>query len=183
MLALEKQLPQQLQIVESQYDKLVHSRGIEIGRGALESVSYHRQSLGISEVICRVMRQRGDKERLLEACKTAMRVFDHSLLFPNVATADAYYRHTVQMQLVLNGREKRDADYDTLLANILSKQQIKLRHWTAKSPDLSVCSFCGEGPLRAKLTLRTCSKCKQVVYCSKGCQKAHWKIHKENCVK
>jgi hypothetical protein len=156
-------------------------------------------------MICRVMRQRGDKERLLEACKTVMQVHDHSMLFPNASTQDAYFfysgyflftdcaegldlalkycRRAVQMQLILNGREKRDAEYDTLLVDILSKQAIKLRHWTAKPPDLSVCMFCGESPLRAKLTLGNCSVCQQATYCSKGCQKAHWRLHKESCKK
>ena len=26
-----------------------------------------------------------------------------------------------------------------------------------------------------------CSRCKQVWYCSRECQKAHWKVHKPDC--
>lgn len=28
-----------------------------------------------------------------------------------------------------------------------------------------------------------CSKCKEVPYCSRACQKAHWKVHKRDCCK
>jgi len=47
--------------------------------------------------------------------------------------------------------------------------------------DMQVCAFCEESPLRAALTLKQCGKCKKVMYCSAGCQKAHWKLHKKTC--
>ncbi|KAG9595627.1 hypothetical protein KCU77_g5554, partial [Aureobasidium melanogenum] len=39
---------------------------------------------------------------------------------------------------------------------------------------------CASGPCRKVGTLR-CRSCKAIYYCSKGCQKAHWKRHKLTC--
>lgn len=41
----------------------------------------------------------------------------------------------------------------------------------------SACGFCGA----EKKNLSKCSRCKSVFYCSKECQKSHWKAHKPNC--
>ena len=40
--------------------------------------------------------------------------------------------------------------------------------------------FCAQCPKFGDLR---CAKCKQVHYCSKACQKAHWKTHKKECKK
>lgn len=48
--------------------------------------------------------------------------------------------------------------------------------------DMSVtvrCSFCGQ---RSPDLLR-CNRCKEVYYCSKDCQRGHWRAgHREQCV-
>lgn len=41
----------------------------------------------------------------------------------------------------------------------------------------SSCGFCGA----EKKNLSKCSRCKSVFYCTKECQKSHWKTHKPNC--
>lgn len=38
------------------------------------------------------------------------------------------------------------------------------------------CIFCGDENAKSK-----CSLCKNVIYCSRECQKAHWKLHKTQC--
>jgi hypothetical protein len=204
MLELEGQLPQLLMTIQSQFKRLVNSKTVDFGPLSLKAVSHHRQSVPIATLICRVMRRRGDKMGLLEAAKTAMKVFDYSLLFPNVITAEACYHYSghflftacteglelalryaqqaVKMHALLNGRDKRDEQFDMRLTEILLKDQIRLRHWTAKLADLSLCQFCGETPQRAVLTLTVCAACNQAAYCSEGCQKAHSEVHRENCV-
>lgn len=43
---------------------------------------------------------------------------------------------------------------------------------------LDRCANCGEP---GQPTLLTCSACKKIKYCSKTCQKSHWKTHKIGC--
>ena len=49
------------------------------------------------------------------------------------------------------------------------------------SPPQRVCASCekAEGETR----LKTCAKCNTVLYCSRDCQTAHWKVHKKECRK
>ena len=42
---------------------------------------------------------------------------------------------------------------------------------------MAACAFCST----EKANLLKCSRCKSVFYCSKECQKFHWKAHKPNC--
>ncbi len=43
----------------------------------------------------------------------------------------------------------------------------------------TLCNYCDRNSLQAKLL--SCSKCKKANYCSKLCQRSHWKIHKQLC--
>ncbi|KAJ7373155.1 Egl nine 1 [Desmophyllum pertusum] len=45
------------------------------------------------------------------------------------------------------------------------------------STSSSSCAFCSA----EKTNLLKCSRCKSAFYCSKECQKSHWKAHKANC--
>jgi len=47
--------------------------------------------------------------------------------------------------------------------------------------DMQVCAFCEESPASASMKRSRCGACKKVMYCSAGCQKAHWKLHKKTC--
>ncbi|XP_055376968.1 ankyrin repeat and MYND domain-containing protein 2 [Condylostylus longicornis] len=44
--------------------------------------------------------------------------------------------------------------------------------------DITFCSSCGEEKPDKK-----CSKCKQVQYCDRECQRLHWFMHKKNCAR
>ena len=59
------------------------------------------------------------------------------------------------------------------------------KHNTKKSePDGKFCSKCRvPGGSASAPKLSACARCGLVVYCSKGCQKAHWKAsHKQYCI-
>lgn len=43
------------------------------------------------------------------------------------------------------------------------------------------CAACGSGPAPPASRMLTCSRCRVVRYCGKGCQKAHWPHHKLVC--
>ncbi|KAJ6584824.1 hypothetical protein B0H19DRAFT_1106772 [Mycena capillaripes] len=47
------------------------------------------------------------------------------------------------------------------------------------NPKAYVCSNCSLSP--PNTTLKLCAKCKLTRYCSKDCQKIHWKQHKYSC--
>ena len=53
-----------------------------------------------------------------------------------------------------------------------------------KTDRLQCCAQCGHsgnGDSATHHNLLRCSKCKSVYYCTKECQKDHWKIHKAEC--
>ena len=50
----------------------------------------------------------------------------------------------------------------------------------SKFTDLDNCANCG-GSQAGQQTLQMCSACKKIKYCSKVCQKSHWKIHRQGC--
>jgi predicted Zn-ribbon and HTH transcriptional regulator len=91
-----------------------------------------------------------------------------------------FMQRTVRTYAILQGRENRYDKYDECLLKILELQQ---RHGDRAVVDAEVCGFCGESPERAAMKRSRCGACKAVMYCSVGCQKAHWKLHKHQCKK
>ena len=79
----------------------------------------------------------------------------------------------LRMTLVTQGRHMRKGPLEQELALVLEEHN--------HTADCQECFFCGESPLRAVLTLNRCGRCRKVAYCSVGCQKAHWKVHKKKC--
>jgi hypothetical protein len=95
------------------------------------------------------------------------------VIFPPLEAKNLLQK-TMCMWMIMHGREDRVNNLDDAL-------QTTLAALPANTPSLQVCAFCGESPLRAALTLSRCGRCRQVAYCSVGCQKAHWKLHKKGC--
>jgi len=80
----------------------------------------------------------------------------------------------LRMKLILRARnESRDETVDSALLTVLEK--------LPPSESTELCAFCEESPLRAAIRRTRCCTCSQVAYCSAGCQKAHWKLHKKTC--
>lgn len=44
-----------------------------------------------------------------------------------------------------------------------------------------VCAKCRKTQAEVSLPLKRCAKCQNQLYCSRGCQKADWKVHKAFC--
>eukprot|EP01033_Poteriospumella_lacustris_P014152 gene14152-10105_t len=75
------------------------------------------------------------------------------------------------------GREERLPGLDEALSEML----LVMSQWQPLA-SLTQCALCEECPaITPSVTLRRCTKCKKVAYCSVGCQKAHWKVHKKSC--
>jgi hypothetical protein len=134
-----------------------------------------------------------------EFVEQAARVAEEVLHFPNPHTLQAlrhaarvclmqrtldaqgveYCRKAVRMQLLCNGREKRDVLMERLMVPMLDA--------ASKAGAVVVphgrCAFCEESPERAAMKLSLCGRCRKVSYCSVGCQKAHWPVHKRMCKK
>ncbi len=79
----------------------------------------------------------------------------------------------LRMFLLLYGRDRR--------TEVLDAAMLRYREKNPSAQSTEICAFCEESPQRAAFTLSRCGRCKQVCYCSTGCQKAHWKLHKKTC--
>jgi hypothetical protein len=101
---------------------------------------------------------------------------EHLVMIEQYEEALVYCQRAVRMQAVLYGRECRYAHTDDYLYGLLVAFQR-----TYPVPTLGVCGFCEETPDNAAMKLNRCAKCKAVTYCSRGCQKAHWPVHKQKC--
>ncbi len=118
---------------------------------------------------------RGHKELLRERAAAVLLYFDGNT--PSVLPPQEekeFCQKALRMHLLHKGRNNRDEGLDRATARVLQKLPP-----VAVSPDM--CAFCEESPQRAAMKRSRCGQCKQVVYCSAGCQKAHWPLHKKIC--
>jgi hypothetical protein len=101
----------------------------------------------------------------------------------DTAAAMALCLRVIRMHLLRCGRESRREEADRRRVELLLQGQ------PANSPESlgdaakGYCAFCEESPEHAAMKLSLCGRCRKVSYCSVGCQKAHWPVHKRMCKK
>ena len=101
-------------------------------------------------------------------------------LMINVVLAKGYLQRTYRMVYLLEGRNGNHRISNDL--TLFAPLQRALAALPPQAPTTTACIFCGETPQCAAITLSRCGRCKKVTYCSALCQKAHWTIHKKQCV-
>ncbi len=111
-------------------------------------------------------------DTLLQELCTVGQIVECTDLFSPVESKNMCAK-ALRMYLLLHGRDERQVVLDELMLSCHRK--------LLSSQSTEVCAFCEESPQRAALTLSRCGRCKQVMYCSAGCQKAHRKLHKKGC--
>ena len=210
MFALEATLPSQLNTLEAQDAALAKTEQFEKAHELLEELRlltarcprWHLLALQVKRLTgflyTKMCLHEGKVHytALARAMQENIDMYEHLTTFPNKAAyqfyigiAEAsqlnpaysvlstlnYYRMGLRMQLLLHGRENRNLEYDRGLQDILVPLM-------PEAPSLLHCAFCEESPLSVAFTLRRCGKCMKLAYCSVGCQKAHWKLHKKICI-
>jgi len=43
------------------------------------------------------------------------------------------------------------------------------------------CAACSKKQSELSIPLKRCAKCQTTCYCSRDCQKKHWRVHKHSC--
>ena len=86
------------------------------------------------------------------------------------------FRKAICAHAILMGREQRSDDDQHFIQVLLSLPK-------PEATSMQYCAFCHERPDNAAMKRSQCGACKQILYCSRGCQKAHWPVHKQQCKK
>jgi hypothetical protein len=198
MFALENQLKDSTSETEGlEEDSTVLAELLRDGK----CLSYHSLNEPMVNAMCFIQAVNYENYvGLLSATKLLVKPWDHMMCFPNDLSANQFrlaadyfektkcveglqlallYSHkALRMKNLLYGRDdlkRRDEKTEKILTSVLG--QIETTQTSGE------CAFCGERSECVAITLSKCSACRGVDYCSRGCQKAHWKVHKKKCGK
>ncbi|CAJ1961753.1 unnamed protein product [Cylindrotheca closterium] len=87
------------------------------------------------------------------------------------------------LSAIIEGRDGSvDQESDVIKSFQTLKEAATAADPTRYKPKQETCSHCGKQEPAESISHMSCSRCKLVHYCSKACQKAHWKHHKQYCV-
>jgi hypothetical protein len=132
-----------------------------------QGVAMEEHSVRVTEEIL----GKGHKD-LLVRCEL---VAAKALLHTDLTLKKEHLQRYLRMRFIHLGRDARQPETESLL--LVTLMQILPK----RVKGTEVCAFCEESPDHADMKRSRCGACKKVMYCSKGCQVQHWKIHKITC--
>lgn len=118
------------------------------------------------------------KDRLKETDKSIKELIKNLNSAPDVMKPEIQKIITAQRSTKAISQQTEIELTQLLLLAATSKPKSKIE-------EINICAFagCEKETVLDGTALKACKKCKEVFYCSKEHQVAHWKIHKSVCVK
>lgn len=114
--------------------------------------------------------------------RIASAIFDHTVPDEICTITVDGVNHQVRHQYDLSrSEEARDEDRSKMLHDMRERATLQQQRAFKKSFGFEItCANCSTAE-RTEEKFQHCSKCKEVCYCSRDCQVAHWKEHKKTC--
>jgi hypothetical protein len=135
-----------------------------------DNLDYHQKELARVEKELKKLRAKGKSEEIQKAITAQVeqgRAQDADLQSLSRAYAK---KHPGATTFEVGGKETQEL-YDQFVAKPPSSKE-------DQADDPYTCSYCRKNSTKE---LPSCARCKKQAYCSKACQKTHWKSHKKEC--
>jgi hypothetical protein len=141
-------------------------------QGMQDNLEYHHKELARVEKELKALRGKGlraggEIKEAIAAQKELARAQDAD----NQSLTQAYMKkHPGATTMEIGGKESQEL-YDQYVAKPPSSKK-------DQANDAYTCSYCQKNSTKE---LPACARCKKQAYCSKACQRTHWKSHKKEC--